>query len=171
MFGFGKKRDDDISRQTLSDVARGMQHAVNSVQEILERHYIKMLSRYFDEKGNPVMAHFNITPADAIEVPLITLVSPKGLFLEEVTVDMSVRIDETQVKSEKDREDKPPTVRTSFMVSFAQDRGKESPRRGNVIDITMKFKAGDPPEGVSRIIDGFINRIVQKKIEATDSGS
>ncbi len=161
MFGFNKKKD--ITSHALEDVARGMQYSVNSVQEIVEQHYINMLSRFFDKDHNPVTVKYNLTPGHVIEVPLITLVKPTSLSLEEISMEMRIRVDEaraTEMKGEK----KEFIGMTGFQVSMAPS--SQDKRKSNEIDIVMKFKAGDPPEGVSRIIDEFTSKLLPKRVDS-----
>ncbi len=157
--------------QTLSDITRGMQYAVNTTQEVLEHHYQKMLDRYFDASGNPVTTTFNIAQGRVVEAPLITLISPASLALEEMTVEMSIRVNNSSVKEmnkehvENTHSSSFQTTRSSFQVSLAPPA--EQGRSEDVIDIIMKFKKGDTPEGVSRIIDEFTSQILPKSGETT----
>lgn len=168
MFGFGKKRPGGTTEQTLSDIARGMQHSVNVVQEILEQHYVRMLSRYFDDNNNhhARTITINVSPTQSMEVPLIAIIQPNSLVLQEMTVEMSIRIDETKLKTDKAGADEPSLSRTSFAVSIAPTEKLETPCKGDVIGIVMKFKACDPPEGISRIIDEFTSKVLCRPTEA-----
>jgi hypothetical protein len=163
---------------TLSDIARGMQHAVNTTQEIIEQHYIRLLDRYFDENGNPLMAVFNLTPDHVVQAPLISLVPPSALALEELTIEMSVEIRGASVKPVDTISKNLDLTRTSFSVAFASgsrqpvahsEENADEPKNnnGNVIGITMKFKRGDTPEGVARVLDEFNKTVIMKPQEAS----
>ncbi len=174
LFGWGKKEPpkppEGPGGQTLTDLTRGMQHAVNRAQEILERHYIEVLDRYFDtdkdektgiERQYPKIITFKIDGAD-LHVPLISLVPPGGLTLDKMRIKMAVRIDKADVKKagpqayHKDDH----LTRTSMQVSFASLKATQGTNRDmNAIEMTMFFKAGDAPEGVSRILEHYVNSI------------
>lgn len=161
--GMNSKTPDN-GKHTLSDMARGVQHAVNTAQEVLELHYVRLLARYFDEDNNPKMVRLNVSNDSIIEVPLISLISPHELKLDELTMDLSLRIDETKIKRIP-RKEGGAVERTSFQISVGGGKtGNGTVRDRNVLDIKMVFKSGDPPEGVSRIVEEFTRRIVAKKL-------
>lgn len=172
---------DDVSKSvsTLSDIARGMQHAVNTAQEIIEQHYMRLFARYFDKEGEPLMVTFNLTPEHIVKAPLVALIQPNALALEELTVEMSVEIDQTTVKKVPTPTKDFDLERTSFAVSFASGKrtsagpatgDQRSTREDNFIDVTMKFKRGDPPEGVARVLDEFYKAVVTQPREVPEKG-
>jgi hypothetical protein len=156
------------ARSTLSSIARGMQHAVNSTQDIMEDHYTRVFDRYFDKDGSPKMVKFNVTPEQVVQAPLIALVPLNMLVLDEMVVEMSVEVVGTSDKKVATRTLGLDTDRSSFTVSFTSgDRtggktGKEPEQENNTIDIVMKFKRGDPPEGVARVVDEFYKAVVTR---------
>lgn len=173
--------DDDVSKSvsTLSDIARGMQHAVNTAQEIIEQHYMRLFARYFDKNGEPLMVTFNLTPEHVVNAPLVALIQPNALALEELTIEMAVEIDQTTVKKVPTPAKDIDLDRTSFAVSFASGKrtsagqttgGEASTREDNVIDVMMKFKRGDPPEGVARVLDEFYKAVVTQPREVPEKG-
>jgi hypothetical protein len=164
-----KKRG--IDAQTLADIARGMQHAVNATQELCEQHYARMVERYFNDDGTAIMKRIYL-PHDQgeMEVPMIAIMPPSGLMLKEADIEMAVRIDSTAIKSAAPTDEETTHTRTSFAVSFtprAHDRmpNQETSEGGSsAIDIKMHFKAGDPPEGVARIIEAYANTMIPHEI-------
>ena len=54
------------------------------------------------------------------------------------------------------------TSLAAFSVSLAAGKGGE--KSSNEIDLVMKFKRGDPPEGVARIIETFVNSITPVEV-------
>lgn len=44
-----------MSEQTISDIIRGMQHAVNTAEDMLTAHQIEKLTEAFNEDGTPKM--------------------------------------------------------------------------------------------------------------------
>ena len=168
LFGWGEKelpKPEVPGGQTLTDLTRGMQHAVNRAQEILERHYIEVLDRYFDtdkdKKQYPKMITFKVDGAD-VHFPLITFVPPGGLTLDKMKIRMAVRIDKADLKKAgpKGYEGDDHLTRTSMQVSFASlGETTGGKRNTNAIEMTMFFKAGDPPEGVSRVLEQYVNSI------------
>lgn len=164
-------RTQAVDRSTLSSIARGMQYAVNSTQEIMEDHYARIFDKYFDKDGNPITVKFNVSPEQIVQAPLIALVPLNSLVLEEMIVEMSVEIIDTASKKVGAKAADTNVDRTSFTVSFSFGKrtdGKtegETEQRNNTINIVMKFKRGDPPEGVARVLDEFYKAVVTSRTE------
>lgn len=154
-----KKEPQPETPQSLADIARGMQHAVNSTQELTEQHFQEIIARYFNDDGSAISKRFILPDGSIMDVPLISLVPPAGLQLAEMTVEMSVRIDRSEIKSA--HPDKQELTRTSFKCSFSSRKGDTNLEQ-SVIDITMKFVAGDPPEGVAKLMEHYTNTSTPK---------
>jgi hypothetical protein len=137
-----------------------MQHAVNTTQELLERHYAQVIARYFNEDGSPITRAFVLADGSRLDVPLISLVPAASLVLQEMTVRMSVKVDEIKVKPADVEDASDHLTRTSFQVSIT---GGSGARSQNAVDLTMRFVKGDPPEGVARIMERFANQVLAKK--------
>ncbi len=84
--------------------------------------------------------------------------------LKEMEVRMTVRIDQAKVKPHAAHGQHTSVTRTSFECSFAPSV-KDGGRHSNVVDITMKFVAGDPPEGVARVIEQYANTALPSRRE------
>jgi hypothetical protein len=168
-----KKKDPSppVSGQTLADIARGMQHAVNSTQELVEQHYAGVIERYFEEDTAsesrtpgmyPKVVVFKLPNGHVMNVPMVALVRPEGLMLKEMEVRMTVRIDQATVKPHAKHGEHSSLTRTSFECSFAPS-AKGDARSSNAVDIVMKFVSGDPPEGVARVIEAYANSALPSK--------
>lgn len=160
---------------TLSDIARGMQHVVNTTQEVLEQHYVRMIDRFLNPDGSARSMPIQLDSSHRLDVPLIALLNPPSLALDEMQVQMSVRIDEESVKTFP-----PPNgagsemSRSSFTVTMAPMSSTTSGSGGrptNIMDITMKFKSGDRPEGVTRIINEFTARMLPMAVNEPASNT
>ena len=146
--------------QTLTDIAKGIQYTVNAAQDVVEKLYIGLLDRYFDEDNNPISMAMNITEDTQVDVPLITLVTPTGLELDELEVDMSLRVDGVSTKKEITKAGDE-VDRASFDISFSgANKGKD--KNPNFIEMRMKFKKADAPEGIQRIIESYANNVIPK---------
>lgn len=143
---------------TFSDIVRGLLHSVNSSQEILEQHYSKMLSRYFCQDGKPITTKIMIDSERYMEVPLVALINPSALALKEMDLEMSLHVDEISLKKIEAEDCEKDITRGSFKVSVTA-ANKTAERPSDVIDVCMRFRAIDPPEGVSRLLDEFNKQI------------
>ncbi len=160
---FDKNKDKNV-HTTLSDIVRGMLHSVNCSQEILDQHYNKIIERFFYPDGTPVTKSFNVDSERCVEIPLITLINPAALALKEIDLEMSLHIDQVNVKKDMYSNLADTPVRGSFNVSVVPST-KSNDRQSDMMDISMKFRAVDAPEGVSRFLDEFIKNIGPKHCE------
>ncbi len=161
-----------MSRESLAALTRGIHHAASTTYSMLAQQYIQMISQFFEQKedkdGNlklfAKMAYMKINEETETAIPLISLVSPKGLALERMKVNMSVKIEEIESKQATIDEDKIDVDRLSFKVTVSP-RTKDGARRASdVTDIEMEFTAGDPPEGVMRLIETYTNLLDPKNL-------
>ena len=152
-----------MSEQQLTDLTRGMHHAASTTAAMIAQQYIRIIDQFFDaqEDGSLVakMVKIHINDDHYTMVPLISLVAPKGIALEKMRVEMSVKITEAEMKEATDKVDNSKATRSSFKVQLAPKHHSSSRRRDDLTDIEMIFTAGDPPEGIMRIIDQYTDLI------------
>lgn len=125
-----------------------MQYAVNTVHEMLERYHITQLNKYFDEEGSPATKEIWLDGDRKMEVPI----NQRSQSIEEMEIAFKTRIDRVALKGAKSPETgKDIEVdRMTLEMNFTP-----STRDGNSVDIRIKFKSVQPPEGVSRIVDEY----------------
>lgn len=152
---------------SFTDVIRGFQHAVERAQTVAEQHSIGILDRFFTEekdeetgitKQRPKMITFEIQRDNWMHVPLITLVDPNSLRLDEMEIEMAMRIKKQEIKSAHSRENcnKDDTTRASWEVEFTAMKETNGDGKQSAIFVKMKFKAPkDQNEGLLRIIDEY----------------
>lgn len=149
--------------QQLTDITRGMYYAASTTMSLVGQQYILFLDQFFDKSDDGALAAKLVKVAlddrHEINVPLIALVTPKGLTLDEMQVEVSVRVDETSLTAAT-KGDNAPITRSRFGVTMSPFQRRDGERRrSDMVDIKMTFKASDPPEGMMRLIDEFANRI------------
>lgn len=152
-----KKHIQEMDQQTLSDVIRGMQYCVNTAAEITEQHYLSQLAQYFDETGNPVMFTYRNNRDEIVEIPVFTLMNHNELLLNEINVKMSLPVKYSELKQEKVEEKATEDYMVSRSAFYLDSLATSSKGKGGEIEIEMKFKAGERPESVSRIVDELMN--------------
>ncbi|MGN0505900.1 MAG: DUF2589 domain-containing protein [Lachnospiraceae bacterium] len=143
--------------QTLSDVIRGMQYCVNTAAEITEEHYLSQLSEYFDEEGNPVMFTYRNSRGEIVEIPVFTLMNHAELLLNEISVKMSLPIKYSELKRTEEEDKAIDNFVVSRSTFYLDNLATSSKGKGGEIEIEMRFKAGERPEAVSRIVDQLMN--------------
>ena len=137
-----------MNEQTISDIIRGMQYAVNTAEDMLTEHQLRKLEKGFHKDGTPKMRFFTLPDGRRGEIPEICLTPSSALSISEVELEFRVKVEESTTKSSGRDE------RSSMSVSIIGTerkglfcRKKEKP---GTIRIRMKFKEKDEPEAVAR---------------------
>lgn len=144
-------------QQTLSDVIRGMQYCVNTAADITEQHYLSQLEEYFDEDGNPVMFTYRNTRGEIVEIPVFTLMNHNELLLNEISVKMALPIKYSELKKHEVEESSIEDFTVSRSAFYLDSLATSAKGKGGEVEIEMRFKAGERPESVSRIVDELMN--------------
>lgn len=159
---FNKKSDTNRQQKNLfqlTDITRGLHHAATTTSALLANHYMEMLHQYFDltEDGayKAKMMEMTLPDEKTILVPLISLITPKGLALERMKVAFSVKVGEAITKSATHEMDNSAATRSSFKVELSPKSKTSDKRDSSIMDIEMEFGTTDPPEGVMRMLDKF----------------
>ena len=134
---------------SLDNVFSSIYEAIVSSQNAIEQHYVNEIKKdYFDEDGHPYTTPVMLPVGEGgsmqtVQIPLITLVPHNSMAISEVSIDLKVALgsgDEKTINSKK----------MSKIRKFVTDL---SGRNKEMAKITVKFKGGDPPEGLARIKD------------------
>jgi len=152
-----------ISKQALTDITRGMQHAASTTTAMLGQQFIHLINQFFDKEKDGTlrakMVQVELSPDHMVKVPLISLVQPSAIVLDKLKIKMSVRIEESKVKDAvRDVMGNSEATRLSFQVTMSPKTGVLG-RRSDITDIEMTFKGVDPPEGIMRLIEQHTNLI------------
>ncbi len=184
---FRKNKEPQKMGVDLSQVIRGMQHAVNEAQRTLEVHHLKSLLRFFYADGDPKSVDLHLGGTKHIDIPLVTLANHSSLKIDELEMEFQARIEEVAVKDldelkqiiaqsggPLDGDDgggADEAAATKLDGGASEEEGSATfnigfssaaPRgvdAGNVISVRIKFLSADQPEGLSRIIDEY-NKLV-----------
>ncbi len=141
----------------LDEVFQGIYSSVVEAQNTIEQHYLGEITEdYFLEDGTPKMILVKLPAGDGklkeVQIPAITLVPHYGLAIDEVSVEMKVKLssgdDDKEIKGNKQGR-----LRKIITDFSNREGGKE------LATISVKFKGKDPPEGLARIKDNLIKFI------------
>lgn len=145
-----------MNEQTISDIIRGMQHAVNTAEDMLTAHQLEKLTEAFNEDGTPKMRFITLPDGRKVYIPLVSLTPSSNLTISELEMEFSVKVDNTITKNDGKNE------RSAFSVSFLGTGRKGKRIFGKdegVIRIRMKFHEKEEPEAVARareILDSIV---------------
>lgn len=166
---FGK---DKMNSQMLTDITRGIHHAVNTTGTMISQQYIMMLQQFFDtlEDGSIVakMVKVQVDEQHDMMVPLVALVAPQGIALDKMRFELSVQITESELKRATHEVDGLNAERCAFKVNLSPKSSDSARRRSEIVDVEMQFTRSDAPEGMHRIIEQYANMIQPYKPRPED---
>lgn len=147
--GFGKKK-----RYSFLDIIRGIQHAVNAAQDMLQAQQLHNLQKFWDENdGKPVSKTIKVKD-DELSVPLVALLPHNHLEMDDVEIKFCAKIEDIDSMVAID-------VNSNGIdaadLQLALDDIK--PGKDDTMQITIRFKAQDSTEGMSRLIDEYNKHI------------
>lgn len=150
---FGKK-----DKFSISEVIRGLQHAADSTRQTAIHNHLELLDKFFDVDTNgtynaKVVKVVLDEDGSYLLIPLIAMIPPKSLYLDNLKVSLSVGASGKVVFQELKSIQGMDTSRTSFDVSLSTGSGPNS------VDLELNFKSHDLPESIMKILDQFTNKI------------
>jgi hypothetical protein len=173
LFGFSRWKSKNGKESggslTLSDVIRGLQHCVNSSQEIVEQHTVTSINKFLDKDNKPITRTVRVGENGAMDLPLICLAGHNYLNLEELEIKLDVYINNADLKEAKiphkdgesemvdgsDAAEKVASItRSAFIVdvcNITSDNDKTH------MHMTLKFASKEPHEAISRIVETLNN--------------
>ncbi|WP_449433612.1 DUF2589 domain-containing protein [Pseudomonas putida] len=156
----------------LREITRGLQEAATATNGLIAQQYITLFDQFFDydakNLGGPMRAKMVEVAMDdnhVMRVPLVALVSPKGLALERMQVDLSVRVKGTEALGEL-LKDNQHARSASFKVTVGGQGRQGDARDPDEVQIRMQFQASDPPEALNRLIEEYANLIIPVRTTA-----
>ncbi len=147
--GFGKKK-----RYSFLDILRGIQHAVNAAQDMLQAQQLQSLQKFWDENnGKPVSKTVMVQDGE-LSIPLVSLLPHNHLEMDDIEIKFCAKIEDldNMVAAGVNSNDISATD-----LKLALDDIK--PGKDDTMQITIRFKAQDSTEGLSRLIDEYNKHI------------
>jgi hypothetical protein len=147
---------------TLEDITRGMQYAATAANELIAQQYMKALDPFFEPAPDgtltPRTVKMDLDEKHYFELPLIALSTPRGLMLEKMKVNLTVRTDSVQTPGQTTGEND----FGRFHVSMSPNSDSQGGRDSRHVDVEMQFTVLEPPESVMRLIDEYTNKVVPR---------
>ena len=141
----------------LDDIFQSIYSSVVEAQNTIEQHYLGEITEdYFEEDGTPKMVVVKLPGQDGklqeVHIPAITLVPHSGIAIDEVSVEMKVKL--SSGENDKERKGNKQGKLRKIITDFSnREGGKE------LATISVKFKGREAPEGLARIKDNLIKII------------
>ena len=131
----------------LSQIIKGMQHAVNEAQKTLEAHHFDSLLSFFHSNGEPKMISLHVEGDKYIDVPTFTLASHSALKIEELEMQFKAKIQDVKDLELTNGDGGSDNV-SSFTVGISP-----SSDASDFVTIRIHFKAIDQSEGFARVLN------------------
>ncbi|HGM5579971.1 TPA: DUF2589 domain-containing protein [Pseudomonas putida] len=151
----------------LRDITRGLQEAAAATNTLIAQQYLRLFDQFFDvdaeQPGLPMRAKMVEVAMDdmhTLRIPLITLVSTKGLALERMQVDLSVHVKNAQAHQEVLQQVSEAASCSNFKVTVGAQARRGEGRDPDEVQIRMQFQACEPPEAINRLVEEYTNLIL-----------
>lgn len=140
----------------LSDILKGLHNAVNSAQEMLQAQQMQRLTRFWQPNdGTPVSQKLKVGDRE-LNVPLMSLVSHSHLEMDDVEIKFKARIGDVASHSIADRLNAGNALTHS---DLQMDMEGIKATDDDVMEVTIRFKQKETPEGVARLTDEY-NKLI-----------
>lgn len=142
----------DEVENSLNSLVEALHSAVTEATFITEQQHIDRLRRFFDKDGTPKMMKFEnpLSPDKKVfEVPMICLAPMNSIQIEEMEVEVKVRMNKIKNNCGSNGDRKSITIDSTSWLPSSKEKVK----------LRIKFKSADVPEGFSRLIENFIKVI------------
>jgi hypothetical protein len=168
---FFEKKNKPISPQYLDGIIRGLNYVANCASDMSLSHYSNLISQYFDydeeqKIHKPKVIQLMLDDEHQITMPLIAITDAKGLYLDELNVDFSVRV--TGIDADNLQQQVQGTY-PKLIVDIAPSHRSKDNMSKDIIDFKVKFKSRDSPECVMKIIDKFNSQVIPQKFVSDPS--
>ena len=148
---FGKKQS-----YALSDILKGLQYAINSAQDMLHAQQVQNLMKFWQSNdGTPVTQKVLIGDRE-LDVPLMTLVPHSHLEMDDVEIKFKAKVGNIAPQSISNG------LKGDDNLSHADLKMEMDGIKAtddDVMEITIRFKSKETPEGVARLTDEYNKHI------------
>lgn len=137
-------------KYALSDILKGLHNAVNSAQDMLQAQQVQNLAKFWQSNdGTPVSQKLKVGDRE-VNVPLMSLVSHSHMEMDDVEIKFKARIGDVASHSFANKLDNNNAL-THSDLQMQMDGIKATD--DDVMEITIRFKQKETPEGVVRLTE------------------
>ncbi len=147
---------DKKQKHAFSDILKGLQYAINSAQDMLQAQQVQNLMRFWNGNGGtPITQKMKIGERE-LDVPLMTLVPHSHLEIDDVEIKFKAKIGDIASHSVADRlQGNQSLTRADLQMDMKGIKATDD----DVMEITIRFKSKETPEGVARLTDEY-NKLI-----------
>lgn len=150
MLIFNKKKS-----HSLADVLKGIQQAVNSTVDMLQAQQVQQLTKFWkSEDGSPYSQKVKIGNRE-IEVPLMSLVPQTSMVMEDIEIKLNAKVSDIMAQSFQNTLTGAEVAHADLHVQLEDVKVND----GDTMQLVIRFKVKETPEGVARLMDGYNKNI------------
>jgi hypothetical protein len=140
------------------DILRGFQEAINGAQDTLQAQQEHNIRNFFEADGKPKSQTVQIGDKK-LNIPLMSVVPHSNLVMDDVEIKFKTKVG--AIKTEKAPGSVLQSVSGEELASanLQLQMGGIAPDDKDVMEVTIRFKAKEMPEGVARILDQYNKQI------------
>ena len=139
-----------------SALIRGLQQAVSGAHEMLQARQVQSLMKFWQTNdGKPLTQKIQVGDKE-MEVPLFALVSQSNMEMDEVNISFKTKIGDVAMHSIADKLHGNQTL-SHADLQMEMDGIKADD--DDVMQINIRFKVKETPEGVARLTDEYNKQI------------
>jgi len=139
---------------SFADILKGLQHAVNSAQDMLQGQQVQNLTKFLNTSdGTPVSRKVKFGDRE-VEVPLMSLVPQCHLAMEDIEIQFNAKVGDIASESLQTLNVNDISY-ADLKVALEGVRAKDD----DVLQITIRFKQQQTTEGLSRLMDEYNKQI------------
>lgn len=143
-------------RYAFSDIIRGLQQAVSGAHEMLQARQVQSLMKFWQTNDGKPLTQKIIVGDKEIEVPLFALVSQNNMEMDEVNISFKAKVGDVAMHSITDK------LHNNQSLSHADLQVEMDGIKADdddVMQINIRFKMKETPEGVARLMDEYNKQI------------
>ena len=154
--------DQEVKKGSFLDhLTKGLYDAVVQAQALAENQHIEALSKFFDEKGNPLCMKIKIPDSkgknQTVNIPLATLTPQSSIKIKELTMELKVKMGSFGKRKSRRGGG---IFRSRDAGAINVDLGASIlPKRNQYANLKITFEGTDPPEGLVRLNNNLIKQI------------
>jgi hypothetical protein len=133
-----------------------LQQAINSAQHILQAQQVRNLTNFLKAGGDPVSQTLQLGDKK-IDVPLMTIVPHNYLIMDDVEIKFKTRVGDVTTDILTDL----PSFTGETLTGAGLQMQMDGIAAGDadVMEVTVRFRARESPEGMARIMDEYNKQI------------
>lgn len=152
---FFKKGDFPVK---LEQILEGISFSIVKTNQNIIRENLRFLREYFtaNEDGvfEPISMDIKIAENYVVKVPLVSLVLSRFMSVKTLDMDITLSVKEAEMIKTKLLDRELSICELGVAIKTVHAKGEERGQRAsNEVDMTIRFEAGEVPEGIMRLLD------------------